>query len=696
MYYINRELSWLKFNKRVLLQADAPEVPLFERMKFIAIFESNLDEFFMVRAGSMHDRALISAEMRDDKTKMTAREQLDAIYRDAKPLCELCEGIFERLEKQLADKGIIRENARTISDAEAKTMKSYFKHEILPLLSPQIIDAKHPFPHLENKKLYVISELERNGKTYYGIIPILQSFERMYFSPSDDTDEIRYILIEDILMRYLKDIFKIYNVKSRAVIRVTRNADIEVADNFSDDSIDYRSYVDVIIKKRGKLSPIRLECYSGAYGRSKKLISYFMHKIGLSEPQCFWLHKPCDPSYIYALERKLPKETELLYSPLVPQNYPDISARSRITEIAYERDILLSFPYHTMRPYLKLLEEAATDDDTVSIKITLYRLSSTSEVIRLLCLAAENGKEVTAVVELKARFDESNNIGWSKRLEDSGCNIVYGVDGLKTHSKITLITRKNDDGVSCITHIGTGNYNEKTARLYTDVGIITSDSRICSDAVDFFRNITLGVNADDYKTLLVAPNCMKNKLISLIASEKAKGKNGYIRMKMNSMTDKAIIDALVSASKSGVKIDLIIRGICCLQTGLKKQTDNITVRSIVGRYLEHSRIFIFGADPEKRQVFIGSADCMTRNTSRRVEIITPVFDRTSADKLVSMTDLMLEDNVKSSILMPNGDYVSVSELSDDKAKENKVGIDSQLMLYNEAYAANSLRPLPVK
>lgn len=269
MYYINRELSWLKFNKRVLLQADAPEVPLFERMKFIAIFESNLDEFFMVRAGSMHDRALISAEMRDDKTKMTAREQLDAIYRDAKPLCELCGGIFERLEKQLADKGIIRENARTISDAEAKTMKSYFKHEILPLLSPQIIDAKHPFPHLENKKLYVISELERNGKTYYGIIPILQSFERMYFSPSDDTDEIRYILIEDILMRYLKDIFKIYNVKSRAVIRVTRNADIEVADNFSDDSIDYRSYVDVIIKKRGKLSPIRLECYSGAYGRSK-------------------------------------------------------------------------------------------------------------------------------------------------------------------------------------------------------------------------------------------------------------------------------------------------------------------------------------------------------------------------------------------------------------------------------------------
>lgn len=677
--YINRELSWLKFNKRVLEESQAPSVPEFEHLKFITIFTSNLDEFFMVRAGSMYDRSLLADDIPDNKTSMSSKEQFDAIFCNTRPLYPLRDVYFKNVRNKLSEKGICHREIKELSPAEMRFIKKYYKREIFPLLSPQIIDAKHPFPNIENKKLYILVILKNKEKNSYGIIPLSAAVKRIVFLPPED-EKISYLLAEEIILKYAADIFQHYKTLARAVIKITRNADIEVEDNFSDDDVDYRNYIDAIIKKRDKLTPIRLEYYSGAYRKSNKLIKYVAERLSLDEMQCFVSETPPDMNYVFSLEERLQPDfgnnSLLFYTPLTPQYRRDFNPFKSLTEEAEKHDIFLSFPYYSMKPYLKLLEEAADDDDTLSIKITLYRLSNTSEVVNILRHAAENGKEVTAVVELKARFDESNNINWSRRLEEAGCNILYGIEGLKIHSKITLITRKTDDVIKYMAHIGTGNYNEKTARIYTDVGIITADPGICADAVSFFTSITLGLNETNYKHLLVAPYSLKNNIIRLIDDEAEKGPEGYIRLKMNSMTDKDIIEELALASQAGVHIDLIIRGICCLQPGVAGLTDNIRVYSIVGRFLEHSRIFIFGRDPV-RKIYIGSADFMTRNTTRRIEILAPVYDQKIADELYEMTEFMLRDNVKRSILCTNGEYEHV--ITDSEP------FDSQLYFYNEAY-----------
>jgi len=682
-YFINREISWLKFNKRVLEQADSVTVPMFERMRFLSIFVNNLDEFFMVRAGSLHDRSLLVGELPDNKTGMTAREQLDALYQAARPLYAQKEEYFRRVREGLAENGIVQLDMKSLSEDERAAVHNYFKHDIQPLLSPQIIDARHPFPHLENKKQYILASLSMGGKHSYGIIPVNDMLGRLLYIDCG-RGSLRYLLIEDIMLEYVDEIFRQFDVTSRVVVRITRNADVEVADNFSDEDVDYRDYMAVIIKKRERLAPVRLEAYTGGHSKGRKPVEYLMNRIGLGEKECYYQNTPLDLSYVSSLDDKIHElggfPRELFFGPLSPRRTP---LEGHIENVAKKRDVLLSYPYYSMKPYLDMLERAAKDDSVVSIRITLYRMASSSEVVRLLCLAAENGRDVTVLVELKARFDESNNISWSRRLEDAGCRVIYGMEGLKVHSKITLITRKTDDGIGYTAHIATGNYNEKTARQYTDLGIITTDARICRDAASFFNNITLGVVTDEYESLFVAPLGLKKNIIKEIQAEIQKGEDGYICMKMNGLTDKEVIDELAAASQAGVAIDLIVRGICCLLPGIEGKTDNIRVISIVGRFLEHSRIFIFGKESEGRRTYIGSADLMTRNTSRRVEILTPVYDEDIAARLYEMTRIMLRDNVKSSRLCSNGNYEHV--ITDEKP------LDSQIYFYDEAYKASEAK-----
>ncbi|MCR5262719.1 MAG: polyphosphate kinase 1 [Clostridiales bacterium] len=682
--YINREISWLKFDKRVLLQSLADEVPLFERLKFIEIFGSNLDEFFMVRVGSMLDRSLIPDEPPDNKTGMTPAQQLAAIYADVRPLYALRDECWRRATEKLSGIGIHFLSASDLGGETAKLARQYFKREVLPFVTPQIIDVKHPMAALENKRMYLAVTLrpKRGGKASTGIVPVSNAFGRVVPLPA--ADGMAYLPIEDLLLRFASDIFKGWDIAGRAVVRVTRNADVEVEDNFSDDDLDYRDYVTAIIKRREKLSPVRIETYSASYSGADKLGRSVAERCGLGAEQYFASSSPLELKYIYGLEDKIKArfgaESRLFYSPLSPRDQKDIPADRTIEQIASERDIFLSYPYYSMKPYLRMLEEASEDGRTVSIKITLYRMASNSQVVDLLCRAAQNGIEVTALVELKARFDETNNISWSRRLEEAGCHVIYGLDQLKVHSKITMITRRSDGetGVSRLVHIATGNYNEKTAKLYTDVGVITTDERITGDADRFFGHIAMGEPGDDYRYLLVSPNTLKKGILREIESETALGPSGYICIKMNSLTDKDVIDALAAAGRRGVKVELIIRGICCLRPGIIGETDNIRVVSIVGRYLEHSRIFIFGNGRNVMQrVYIGSADMMTRNTTRRVEIITPIYDKDIAARLVGLTQTALADNVKKSVLMSSGSY--------EKPIDARTPLNSQEYLYAEAY-----------
>lgn len=681
--YINRELSWLNFNLRVLEQATASEVPLFERLRFIGIFSNNLDEFFMVRVGGLRDRSLIPDSPPDSKTGMTASEQLDLIYRATRALYVCRDRIFTEMEEKLARAGIRRLDLHAADPSTLAPVKKYFRHELLPLLSPYVIDPKHPLPHLENRRMYIAASLKRDGRSYYGIVPVSDALGTVYIRRTGDG--IEYAPVEDILLRFASQIFSKYTVSSRCIVRITRNADVEVDDNFSDenvdmDSVDYREYVRVIIKNRAKLSPVRLDHRGGGYAKSRKPVKYIAQRLKIEDDMCFESLTPLDGAFIRKLERHA--RPDMLYTPRPPKLPRSLEGDSRpISEIARERDILLVYPYERMDPYLQLLREAADDPHTVSIKITLYRLSAESQVVATLCRAAENGREVTAVVELKARFDENNNISWSKRLEESGVHVVYGIGGLKVHSKITLITRRREGRTESIAHIGTGNYNESTARQYVDYGIITSDSEICADAAEFFRCITLGITQTECRRLWIAPETLKPSVLSKIKEQAEladKGLPAYICMKMNGLTDKDIIDALADASRRGVSVDLIVRGICCLRPGVPDRTENIRVVSIVGRYLEHGRIYIFGAgDPNApdelgdREVYIGSADLMTRNTTRRVEICTPVLDRKIAARLFKITREQLRDNVKSRWLFSSGRY--------ERPITDKPPFDSQIM-----------------
>ena len=673
--YMNRELSWLKFNERVLEEAENPEVPLCERMTFVSIYQSNLDEFFRVRVGSLQDQMLISTEIRENKTKMTSAEQIRAIIKEVKKLNQRKDKAYEKLMKKIEEYGITLINHASAKSEEKKFLEKYFMKEIMPLSSPTIVGKRQPFPFLKNGEIYAVVVLEtRNKKERIGIIPCSNNMlTRMVELPGGKG---RYMLIEDLILHYIGKVFKGYKVKGRSLLRVVRNADID-ADAAYDEDLDYREFMEDLMKQRKKLSPVRIDL---SREMDETVVDALCRYLDVTPDRVFRSEAPLDVSFVFQLQDLLRRNTELFYEKRVPQKSPEFKDGQSILQQITEEDKLLSYPYDSIRPFLKMLTEAAEDDSVISIKMTLYRLAKQSKVIEALCEAAENGKEVVVLVELRARFDEENNIRWSRMLEEAGCQIIYGLEHYKVHSKLCLITRRGENGIQYITQIGTGNYNEKTARLYTDLSLMTANEQIGMDAARVFQALAKGEVVEDMEHLLVAPKCLQSKVIEKIEEQIQKQKNGetaYIGLKMNSLTDKRIIDKLIDASKAGVKIDMIVRGICCLIPGVEGETENIHVISVVGRFLEHSRIYIFG-NGEEAQYYIGSADFMTRNTVKRVEVAAPVYSERLKKRLQDLFDLMLSDNKKARKEDAKGAY-SVVECKGQP-------INSQELLYQEAYA----------
>ncbi len=678
--YFNRELSWLAFNSRVLEESTDPRIPLLERLKFLSIFASNLDEFYMVRVGSLYSLSLADNTATDNKTNMTPSEQLHAINEEVKNLYPQRDKSYTDIMEGLSALDLHHIKCKDLDKINKKDIKNYFKSHIFPQLSPQIIDARHPFPHIENKALYVALHLRSEKGDKFGVIPIPKELQRIYMV----SDGKSFLLAEDILLLFSHLIFESYKVQNKAVIRVTRNADIEIKDDFYDDDIDYRVFMQNIIKTRGRLHPVRFEISSF---EDSSILEYFSHKLGLKKSQCFKLKSPLDLSYVRILENACdPKAKKTLLYPPVRPLWPVRFPHHNILNHILIEDFLLSLPYESFRPLLELIREAAEDEDVVSIKIALYRVASQSQIVQHLCTAAENGKDVTVVMELSARFDEQNNILWSSLMEESGCKIIYGIEKVKVHSKILLITRRGRESFDYITHIGTGNYNEITARLYTDLGIITGNREIGADAAAFFNNLAISNLEGDYTHLLASPASLKRGIIDLIEEETEKALNGEaarIIAKMNNLTDKDIIDSLLKAAKAGVKISLIIRGICCLMPYTADTAANIEVISIVGRFLEHSRIYSFG-DRQKARIYISSADMMTRNTEKRVEIAVPVLSREISLCIIDMLEIMLKDNVKARVLQPDGSYIYKNN------GENP--FDSQMYFFEESYRNNNFSP----
>ena len=641
--YMNRELSWLKFNERVLEEAENPEVPLCERMTFVSIYQSNLDEFFRVRVGSLQDQMLISTEIRENKTKMTSAEQIRAIIKEVKKLNQRKDKAYEKLMKKIEEYGITLINHASAKSEEKKFLEKYFMKEIMPLSSPTIVGKRQPFPFLKNGEIYAVVVLEtRNKKERIGIIPCSNNMlTRMVELPGGKG---RYMLIEDLILHYIGKVFKGYKVKGKSLLKVVRNADID-ADAAYDEDLDYREFMEDLMKQRKKLSPVRIDL---SREMDETVVDALCRYLAVTPDRVFRSEAPLDVSFVFQLQDLLRRNTELFYEKRVPQKSPEFKDGQSILQQITQEDKLLSYPYDSIRPFLKMLTEAAEDDSVISIKMTLYRLAKQSKVIEALCEAAENGKEVVVLVELRARFDEENNIRWSRMLEEAGCQIIYGLEHYKVHSKLCLITRRGENGIQYITQIGTGNYNEKTARLYTDLSLMTANEQIGMDAARVFQALAKGEVVEDMEHLLVAPKCLQSKVIEKIKEQIQKQKNGetaYIGLKMNSLTDKRIIDKLIDASKAGVKIDMIVRGICCLIPGVEGETENIHVISVVGRFLEHSRIYIFGKG-EEAQYYIGSADFMTRNTVKRVEVAAPVYSERLKKRLQDLFDLMLSDNKK--------------------------------------------------
>lgn len=673
--YMNRELSWLKFNERVLEEAENPEVPLCERMTFVSIYQSNLDEFFRVRVGSLQDQMLISTEIRENKTKMTSAEQIRAIIKEVKKLNQRKDKAYEKLMKKIEEYGITLINHASAKSEEKKFLEKYFMKEIMPLSSPTIVGKRQPFPFLKNGEIYAVVVLEtRNKKERIGIIPCSNNMlTRMVELPGGKG---RYMLIEDLILHYIGKVFKGYKVKGKSLLKVVRNADID-ADAAYDEDLDYREFMEDLMKQRKKLSPVRIDL---SREMDETVVDALCRYLDVTPDRVFRSEAPLDVSFVFQLQDLLRRNTELFYEKRVPQKSPEFKDGQSILQQITQEDKLLSYPYDSIRPFLKMLTEAAEDDSVISIKMTLYRLAKQSKVIEALCEAAENGKEVVVLVELRARFDEENNIRWSRMLEEAGCQIIYGLEHYKVHSKLCLITRRGENGIQYITQIGTGNYNEKTARLYTDLSLMTANEQIGMDAARVFQALAKGEVVEDIEHLLVAPKCLQSKVIEKIEEQIQKQKNGetaYIGLKMNSLTDKRIIDKLIDASKAGVKIDMIVRGICCLIPGVEGETENIHVISVVGRFLEHSRIYIFG-NGEEAQYYIGSADFMTRNTVKRVEVAAPVYSERLKKRLQDLFDLMLSDNKKARKEDAKGTY-SVVECKGQP-------INSQELLYQEAYA----------
>ena len=614
-YTQNRELSWLKFNERVLEEAYAEEVPLYERLKFIAIFTSNLDEFFMVRVGSLYDMSLDGDDQIDNKTGLSPSQQLERIYHAVEPLYKKRDRYFREVENALRAYGIADLSIDELKGDDAVFVYDYWRSCVLPVLSPQIVDDHHPFPFVANKVPHVAVELQKKKRTIMGLIPMPAALPSLLFLPGQG---IRYVHLEEVICRYAEEAFPAYPVLSRNIFCVTRNADISPEDEEFAPAGDFREKMKKLVKQRSRLAPVRLEC---AQLLNDFFFGILSEKLGLSRAQIYATEAPFTMSYVYGLSQKFDEDMEkrLCYRPFTPQ-----LVRGSLFDFPRGRDVLLSYPYESMQPFLRLVRRAANDPSVTSIQITIYRLAKEAKLIDSLCLAAENGKEVLVLIELRARFDEQNNIDWSERLETAGCRVIYGFEGFKVHSKVCLITRLEHGNPRYVTQIATGNYNEKTAAQYTDLSLITADQNIGHDAAEFFRNMAIGNLEEEYKTLMVAPRCMKSRIMELIDEEIKKGKDGQIIFKVNSVTDLEVINKLSEASCAGVRIMMLVRGICCLLPGVPGYTENIRVFSIVGRYLEHSRIYSFGAGSEQK-LYISSADLMTRNMQRRVEVAVPIY-----------------------------------------------------------------------
>lgn len=649
-YTQNRELSWLKFNHRVLEEAQDSSVPLLERMKFVSIFTSNLDEFFMIRVGSLYDMSLTDNTAVDSRSGMTPKEQLTAIFAAVAPLYKERDKTYSDIKKLLSPYGVCGLSMKELEQQEKKYVKKYFKEQILPILSPQIVDANHPFPHLLNKALYVIANLKQDNKTMLGIVPVPQFVSDILYLPGHD---IRYIRMEKVIMEYLEMVFDKYEVSGKNYICVTRNADISPNDEALEINDDFRMLMQETLHMRRRMAVVRLET---AEPLDKEMEKFFCNKFKITPAQIFRTKMPMKLDYIFSIMDKVPASMKrsLTDEPFTPQPSRYLTEGSVMQQVK-KKDILLSYPYESMDPFLRMIKEAAYDPSVLTIKITIYRLAKKARLVEYLCAAAENGKEVTVLIELRARFDEQNNIDWSERLEDAGCRVIYGFDGYKVHSKICLITYRNKNEIEYITQVGTGNYNEKTAAMYTDVSLITADKRIGNDASVFFKNMSIGNLNGSYEHLIVSPTSLKPKVLALMDEEIAKGPNGRIIMKMNSVTDVDFIRKVSEASCAGVKVDLIVRGICCILPGVEGYTDHLRVTSIVGRFLEHPRIFSFGTGAEQK-IYIGSADMMTRNTEKRVEVACPVYDERIKAQLTQMLQVMLADNVKARVLQKDGTY----------------------------------------
>ena len=649
-YTQNTELSWLKFNQRVLEEAKDSSVPLLERMKFVSIFTSNLDEFFMIRVGSLYDMSLTDNSTIDSRSGMNPKEQLDAIFAAVAPLYKERDKTYSEIKKLLNPYGVCGLSIKELEQQEKKYVKKYFKDQILPILSPQIVDANHPFPHLLNKELYVIASLKQNGTSMIGIVPVPQFVSDILYLPGHD---IRYIRMEKVIMEYLDVVFDKYEVSNKNYICVTRNADVSPDDEALEINDDFRLLMQETLHKRRRMAVVRMET---AEPLDKELEKYFCDKFKITPAQIYRTKMPMKLDYIFSIMDKVPASLKrsLIDEPFTPQPSRYLTDGKVIPQVK-KKDILLSYPYESMDPFLRMIKEAAYDPTVLTIRITIYRLAKKARLVEYLCAAAENGKEVTVLIELRARFDEQNNIDWSERLEEAGCRVIYGFEGYKVHSKICLITYRNRNNIEYITQVGTGNYNEKTATMYTDVSLITADKGIGEDAAVFFKNMSIGNLNGSYQHIIVSPTSLKPKVLSLMDEEIKKGTNGRIIMKMNSVTDVDFIQKVSEASNAGVKVDLIVRGICCILPGVKGYTENLRVTSIVGRYLEHPRIFLFGTGADQK-IYIGSADMMTRNTEKRVEVACPVYDETIRKQLTHMLKIMLADNVKARELKSDGKY----------------------------------------
>ncbi len=696
-YMQNRELSWLSFNKRVLDQGEDHNVPILEQLTFVSIFSSNLQEFFMVRVGSLTDLSLVKKELRENKTLMTPDEQIKAIHERCHELYPEQERIFTDIQARLAKEGIKQLQPKELNEKQEEYLRKYLNDKVSPFLSPQIINARHPFPHLENGALYVLLRLDeeaphasakKQGKNVgandatFGLIPLPHQAERIIVLPGEG---LQFILLENALKLLVDEVFSMYTTKRASVICVTRNADIDANDGADDIDYDYREHMKRILKKRARLAPVRLETDTPLSAVTEK---FLLKRLNLEPHQVYVTKVPLDMSYAWALSSMLDKEVaqRVTSKPFSPQWPACLDKNRSIIEQICERDVLLSYPYESMDPFVQLLREAANDPSVLSIKITLYRLANQSHLAEALLTAAENGKEVTALFELRARFDESNNIEWSQRFEQAGAHVIYGFHDLKVHSKICTITRHSEQGIQHITQLGTGNYNEKTSKLYTDFSFITTNEGIGKDAAEFFRNMSLENASNTYQNISVAPLQIKPLILKKIDDQIQRAKQGLpngVLFKTNSVTDKEIIDKIAEASQAGVHTTLFVRGISCIVPGVEGYTDNVEVVSIVGRLLEHSRIYGFGTHDEM-ELYLSSADLMTRNMDKRIEIAWPIHEQALKQQVFEYLDISLSDTAKLRKLQSNLEYTPLEYFAESDEAGVVSSFDSQEFLIKKA------------